>query len=93
MPCGLSGTWRKIGLSQAAGEPLSILWKPCCPWAAEHYSKRLLTCSCSPCNAVPTWPQFYSSPKITADGKEETLKWLAGLVAGGKVGAPELLGL
>eukprot|EP00198_Chlamydomonas_reinhardtii_P006227 XP_001695563.1 microtubule associated protein [Chlamydomonas reinhardtii] len=30
--------------------------------------------------------EFYTSPKITADGKTETLRWLASLVAAGKLG-------
>ncbi|KAG2440105.1 hypothetical protein HXX76_004219 [Chlamydomonas incerta] len=35
---------------------------------------------------MPEVVEFYSSPKITADGKAETLRWLGALVAGGKVG-------
>ncbi|KXZ46795.1 TOG1 protein [Gonium pectorale] len=35
---------------------------------------------------MPDLMEFYVSAKITADGKAETLKWLAALTAGGKAG-------
>ncbi|PNH12606.1 Protein MOR1 [Tetrabaena socialis] len=35
---------------------------------------------------MPDVMEFFTSAKITADGKAETLKWLAALVSGGRVG-------